>query len=274
MSAQLATRCLLVLALVASLSTVSLAATPEEALATTSEIVFIETPLGDAMAFMAKQLDVKINLADGVDKKAPLSLKAGGKIKDLLTIALKPHGLTYKVEKDAIVIVKLKKATPEEALETNIRRRFDDTPLLEAMEHLIDDHAVDFAIGDGVNEKVLLNFEGDIKLKDALTKMLKPHGLTYEIEDGAIAIVKDEKLVLVPTEVAFIETPLVAAMKFIADQHRVKTSIAAGVDRNLPISLMATNCTLRDVLKKMLKPHGLTYKVEKDTIVIVKSEKK
>lgn len=163
-------------------------------------------------------------------------------------------------------------ATPETVLETEISLLVADEPLAGVMKAIANYYDLKIELAADVNKALLLNFQGEAKLKNALQKMLEPFDLTYEIETDGIVIMKN--ILNVATEVSFVETPLEDVVQFISDQHGVKTSIADGVDKNLPITLVMERGTLKGVLKKMLEPHGLSYKFQKYTLVIVKAEKK
>jgi hypothetical protein len=73
----------------------------------------------------------------------------------------------------------------------------------------------------------------------------------------------------------FAETTLEAAAQSLAAAAKVRIVIAA--DRahlkNEPVSLELTNLPLKDILTKILEPHGLAYRLRKDRIAIVRAKR-
>ena len=86
----------------------AVAATPEEALQTTVDCQFDQTPLKDITDFIAKVHKVPIKLDTGVDGKTSVTVKYSGTMKGMLDKVLPSHGLEYITDKTDIVIRKKK----------------------------------------------------------------------------------------------------------------------------------------------------------------------
>ncbi|HET6426473.1 MAG TPA: hypothetical protein VFG20_22460 [Planctomycetaceae bacterium] len=81
------------------------------------------------------------------------------------------------------------------------------------------------------------------------------------------------------TEVAFSETPLTDALKFLASQHQLNMVMDSaalqdeGVDPGSPISMELSGISFRSTLRLMLKPLQLTYIVEDEVLKITTEAK-
>lgn len=280
MSTQPATRCLFVCSLLALLNTVLLAAAPERVLEVNSEVQFLETPLEDALAFLddkhGRQLGIVIGA--GVDKRLPINFNGKSKVKEILQGMLEPHDLTYKVEKDSIRIVPVERRPAAQALESQASLAFIATRLEEVLKSIRDRQNVRIASGVGVNENLLITTDAEGKLKNVLTKMLEPRGLTYRVKNGAIHIVRiktaaSQKTLDALWQLDVPKTVLADAVELIGDRANVPVVLDKDVDPNLVVQLKTDGDPLKDVLKAALAPHDLTYRIEKDSIIIVKSSK-
>ena len=86
-------------------------------------------------------------------------------------------------------------ATPEEALDTVCQMDFPDVPLKDVAKFIGDLHEVKVELDEkglkraGVSPDVTIKFEADgVKLKTALTDMLKPLKLTHKVDGDKIVI--------------------------------------------------------------------------------------
>lgn len=77
------------------------------------------------------------------------------------------------------------------------------------------------------------------------------------------------------TDLAFTDTPLADAIDFLEDVHQISIILDVGISQpkkmvgDEPVNLELSGITLRSALNLMLKPHGLTYRVEDEILKIV-----
>ncbi|MDZ4684507.1 MAG: hypothetical protein SH850_05410 [Planctomycetaceae bacterium] len=210
-----------------------------KALAKRTELAFADTPLVDALQFLAKSQGLKVVLDDlalktaGINRQAPVSVEVSGvTLQSALKVMLEPLGLVA-VRQDDI----LKVTTIALAQQPQPAKDRDSAPVAEK----------------------------------------KPRPVFLQAQSALAETITAR--VSQPSEAAFSDTSLSDAIDFLRDYHQIAIWIdkAAlqdqGIDPSTPISLELKGMTLRSVLKLMLEPHALTAIVESEVLKITTDEK-
>ena len=130
---------------------------------------------------------------------------------------------------------------------------------------------------------------GGIPFKIMLGLVLKPLGLTWTVRDGILlittyeaqknaAVQRIEESLQQISSADFVETPLEEAVAYFADVHDVRvlidrTALAEiGLDEQLAITLSADGLQLESILGLILEPHGLTWTVRHESLIITTFE--
>ena len=163
----------------------------------------VNRPLSESLQAFSDQAAVPILIDDWecnrlkVDPSA-VSLTAAGKripLQIALERLLREHDFKAIVWDEVVLVRPIERSSPKQALNEKTTIGFIDSPLPSALDFLTDLHNVRFRIDDeglkraGVSRDTRISFEAsEITLSEALTKMLKPHGLTYNAEHRMIVI--------------------------------------------------------------------------------------
>uniref|UniRef100_A0A7C2PHW7 Secretin/TonB short N-terminal domain-containing protein n=1 Tax=Schlesneria paludicola TaxID=360056 RepID=A0A7C2PHW7_9PLAN len=195
--------------------------TVEDALAQRAELAFSDTPLSDALRFVAKSQGINIvvdNIAlerAGITGNVPISVDVSGvTLRSALKTILEPRGLVAVAEDDVLKITTPQRAQPaaaqrpvyfptpaaneiriRDSLSEPTQPAFADTPLADAVDFLRDYHQINIWIDrtalqdEGVDPSLPINLElSGITLRSALRLMLEPYGLTAVVEDEVLKV--------------------------------------------------------------------------------------
>jgi type II secretory pathway component GspD/PulD (secretin) len=246
-----------------------------EALAKKIHANFSETSLENVIRLLAEAARTDIVLAKEVaNQKEQLVTFAinDACLRDVLSQVLKPFGLTYRIRDEQIQIV-LTREDPNVALERPVSCAFEAIELRAGLNLLCDPQLVEIIVVPDVTNMPVSYQAQDVPLKNALEQMLPPLELTYRVEDNAIWIVPlrpaPQSLLDKRIGVAFPDVRLYEALRFVGVTANVEFAVADGIDQYVRVRSESSEELLKDGLTKMLEPHRLTYKVEKDRIRIV-----
>lgn len=199
-----------------------------------------------------------------------------------------------------------------EALGSNTRLEFIETPLADVVQFLSDLHQINIVvdrralqqagIDTSLDAPVTVNLR-DVTLRSALHLTLRSvdlgdRELTFELRNEVLSITvrKDRDGVRVApnreskttkeiyteldniTQLEFIETPLADVLDYVSDLHDIPVFVdnkgleAVGAGGDIPISRNIRGVTLRSALRTTLHGKGLTYQVRDETLFITSRE--
>lgn len=172
---------------------------PRVVLDETVQVVFVETPLKEAISFLKALYKAEFEIADDVPEGLAVSYDRKASLKTALRTMLKPSKLAYEIRGDTIWIVKATKA--HRALEQKVTIVCIDEPLKKALARLETMTMAEFALADGVNQDLPVNHKAEkMELESFLHEMLDRLSLSYEIRKGTIWIVGAKDDSDVPTK--------------------------------------------------------------------------
>lgn len=169
---------------------------------------------------------------------------------------------------------------------------FMDEPLEQVVAYFSDFHSIPIridhrALADrGVDKRVTVTLSASgIRFEKMLGLVLKPHGLIWTVQDGGLLITTHQELrsagirrieeVLCENSAAeFAEMPLEQAVACLSDLHDIRIHIdrralaEIGLDEQEPITISADGIQLESLLGLALEPHGLTWTVRHESLVI------
>lgn len=184
----------------------------------------------------------------------------------------------------------------EKTLDQMSMGEFIDEPLEQVIAYFSDFHSIPIridhrALADrGVDKRVAVTLSASgIRFETMLGLVLKPHGLIWTAQDGGLLITTHQELrsagirrieeVLCENSAAeFAEMPLEEAVAYLSEFHSVRIHIdrrslaEIGLDEREPITVSADGIQFESLLGLMLEPHGLTWTVRHESLVITTYE--
>lgn len=184
----------------------------------------------------------------------------------------------------------------EKTLNQMSRAEFIETPLEDVIEKFSEFHKIGIQIDQvalasvGVDCRTPVTLAADgIPFKTMLRLVLKPLGLTWIVRDGILlittheaqknaAVQRIEEALQQTSSAYFVETPLEEAVAYFADLHDMRIHIdrtalvIGGIDERLPVTLSADGLQLESLLGLILEPHGLTWTVRHESLIITTFE--
>ena len=167
---------------------------------------------------------------------------------------------------------------------------------------LLDKRGLEFAKLDQA-QTIETTKAGNVPLRSAIRMALQPYGLKIVVEDEGFVITADPSTLVhrgigttkwinidhnaeariaaaldEQATVEFIETPLTDALELLKNQHAVPLTLdrraleEIGLSGDEPVTLAASNVTLRSVLVRMLEDLDLSYNVRGESLVITTIE--
>jgi hypothetical protein len=246
---------------------------------------FDNVTLADALARLADAADAKIKFGANAGGSAMTKIRRGRATLPLekhLDEILEPLQLGCRVRGGTIFIVRQwKDARVRLSSVTSVE--LVSVPMQEAVDFLSDRHGVNFILPKEVAGDIPITFKADnIPLSDVLTKLLRPIGLTYEVQGDRFLIVAFHQGPWTPEDALQekIQTRLQAVRldkvaKLLAD--RVHAEIVfdpdAGEAKSRSVTHIADGVSLKQALTEILAPLGAQIVVRRDEIHVTRIKK-
>jgi hypothetical protein len=263
----------------------------EQALASPTQLEFIETPLQDVVDHLKDfhQIEVQIcckTLDDvGVGSDTPVSTNLKGlSLRSALNLMLSELDLTYVVQNEVLLIT-----TPEDArgrLLTKVYPVADCQAMIEVIITTIapgswkDGPGSIAGTSSGNTESLVVTQTYDVhgkiaRLLDELPKAIRHEPL---VVGQTAAGLKIEQTLARPTEMKFIDTPLQDVVDYLKQRHRIEIQIDTralddvGIGQDTPIDKSLKGISLRSALRLILRELDLTYMIDNEVLLITTPE--
>lgn len=255
---------------------------------------FRETPLGDVIRAVQESVWLNVVLDPGVDRTTPVTAQTDGTrpLGPSLDALLAPHGVGFTIWCDVLYLHPRAQALPPEPT----------TPLAGALPAYTVHHAVvpfREALG-GLRDLSALRFEvtptaaerargatvslrvRNLALHHLVTLLSHQVGLRWTLLEGVVWVhAEGEDLPAVRAELlrqqdavrltaAFEGARLDDVASYVQALSGVEVRLGPGVPRDLPVSLRVTDASVAQALDALAHPHGLAWRREGTSVVLVK----
>lgn len=254
---------------------------------------FRETPLGDVIRAVQESVWLNVVLDPAVDRTLPVTFQADGTrpLSGCLDAILAPHGLAFTTWCDVLYLHPKGVTLPPESTTAlpgalpAYTVHHSVVPFREALGALHDLSDLRFEVTPTAAERaraatVTLRVR-NLALHHLVTLLTHQVGLRWTVEDRVVWIHGDgEDVAAVRAEVlrqqdaarltaAFEGSRLEDVASLIRALSGVEVRLGPGVPRDLPVTLRVTEASVAETLDALTKPHGLGWRREGTSAVIV-----